>query len=191
MELLDNMDSMLSALQKLSNEMHSDGGDEKVRILNVLLTAQLIANTASKFRSEAYEYAGERIEKSEKIGDYTVSKVTYKPVPEVPEDILAQIRADAPEVFDQIAQPAEQLTPEDRKALEEENAKLMERAREINEKLHRDDLYLHPELKEKFQTGTGAEELAALLRTAGSYDGLINSWKSRSSVFRLVQAKRA
>ena len=190
MEILENIDAMLSALQKLSNELHSNEGAEEDKILDTLLTAQLIANTSSKFRSEAYEYAGERIDKSEKIGDYTVTKVTYKPVPTVPEDVLAAIRADAPEVFEQISQPAEQLTPDERKSLEEENARLMERAREINEKLHRDDLYLHPELKEKFQTGTGAEELAKLLRTAGTYDGLINSWTCRPAIFRLVKGRK-
>ena len=188
-DIRDQVESLISDLTALKSTLDSNS-DDSMKTLDILLTAQNVANIAPEFRKNAYRYASERIEKSEKIGDYTVTKVSYKPSPKIDESVLAEIRVDHPELFDQICQKAEKLSDAERVELEERNTEIMHEAEEINDRLHRDQLYYHPELKEEFQSGTGGEKLSALLKSVGGYEDVINSWVARSSIFRLVKSKR-
>lgn len=186
-ETMENLTELINSLQSIKN-LIDNSEPTGVDILDALLASQSLAKLVPEVRSAAYAIAGEKIQKSEKIGDYTISKVTYKPTPALTEEELGRLRVEAPEVFEEVTQTAHKLEDAEKEQYQQENQALMEKARAVNDALHEDEMYYHPELKEKYSTGTGAEALAKLLRQAGpEWEEVIQSWTVRPFIFRLVK----
>ena len=182
-----NITELINSLQSIRTLIDSPDPSD-VDVLDALLASQSLAKLVPEVRSATYAIAGERIQKSEKVGDYTVSKVTYKPTPTLTEEQLGKLREQAPQIFGEITQLGLKMSDAEKEQYQQENQALMEKARAINEALHADEMYYHPALKEKYSTGTGAEALAKLLRQAGpEWEEVIQSWTVRPFIFRLVK----
>lgn len=183
----EELEKLISSLQSLKQFLDAPEHTSE-EVLNALLASQSLSKLVPEVRSATYAIAGEHIQKSEKIGAYTVSKVTYKPVPTLTEGELARLRVEAPEVFEEVVQPGKKLEEEEKEGYQKENITLMDRAREVNDALHADEMFYHPALKEKYTVGTGAEKLANLLRQAGpEWEEVIQNWQVKPFIFRLVK----
>ena len=188
-EAKEQLDKLIGSLQDLKKFLDNPEPSSE-DVLNALLATQSLSKVVPEVRSATYAIAGKKIEKSEKVDGYAISKVTYKPSPELSEAELARLRVEAPEIFAEVTQEGKQLSEEDKEECIRRNASLMEEARAVNDALHADEMFYHPELKEKYTTGAGGQALAELLRKAGpQWEEVISGWTVKPFIFRVVKSK--
>ena len=118
-----------------------------------------------------------------------VTRIHYKPTPVITEDQMATLRIDNPELFNTIADAGEELDPDTKQELIDENDRLTQRAIEVNDRLHKDELYLHPEIRPEFSAGNGVLNLQNILEGAG-YGDIVSGWKQRADVLRMTKSKK-
>ena len=118
-----------------------------------------------------------------------VTRIHYKPTPVITEDQMAMIRLDSPELFKAIADAGEALDPATKQELIDENDRLTQRAIEVNDRLHKGELYLHPEIRPEFSAGNGVLNLQNILEVAG-YGDIVSGWKQRTDVLRMTKSKK-
>lgn len=118
-----------------------------------------------------------------------VTRIHYKPTPIITEDQMATIRLDSPELFKAIADAGEALDPDTKQELIDENDRLTQRAIEVNDRLHKGELYLHPEIRPEFAAGNGVLNLQNILEVAG-YGDIVSGWKQRADVLRMTKSKK-